>query len=534
MFRKIWQRVTRSDDPVSLSASTAGENRREPSIDFPNAEHLPFYWLDRSTGASHLIETPGELVNLHIYHGDIYYQNRDFFEALLHFDEAIRVIFGTSYPGQKYAAAALTYGKRGNVYFNTGNYDKAIEDYGRAIKLEPDIFAASLLYVSRGKAYIRKDDPDKSIQDLDTAISLGARSAEAHFDRGHAYTNKGEFGKAMEDFGKAIELDSDFVTTYLAGVDGGGRDDHTKTCSPHEIIGKIRENNIGLGVIKAVSAIRSHRGLPEALGNSTLGMAAMRLSFDLAGSEMSPEQVKGEFSQRIRENEYSGWVIAPYYREVWPMDAADEEIIVGMADVLCRQVDDVAYEDFGLGITHGYPNNDHSDFGVCIVMGFGCTDGSAYALARINEVRESAGVAPLEPLDSLRSIVRKYISMEKEPDADQFDRDMRESGYAGNAVSGMVVRQGYSGAYASIPEGIDVHTYEDTGKLAASGLIRDHRDNLLRSDWQHVGIATRLVNHPTHGRSVQAEIITAWQLPESLERPDHFPPPLDATTTDAL
>ena len=74
MFRKIWQRVTRLDDPVSLSASTGGENRRKASINVPNAEHLPFYWLDRSTGASHLIETPGELVNLHIHHGDIYYQ----------------------------------------------------------------------------------------------------------------------------------------------------------------------------------------------------------------------------------------------------------------------------------------------------------------------------------------------------------------------------------------------------------------------------------------------------------------------------
>ena len=273
MFRKMWQRVTRSDDSVSLSASIEGENRREPSIVIPNAEYLPFYWLDGSTGASHLIETPGEIVNLHIYHGDIYYQNRDFFEALMHFNEAIRVIFGTSYPRQKYASAALTYGKRGNVYFNTWNYDKAIEDYGRAIKLEPDVFAMFPLYVSRGKAYLRKDENDKAIQDLDKAISAGPSSSdgfvdrtqrsEAHFDRGHAHTNKGEFDKAAEDFTKAYELDSEFVNAYIVGLYGGGQDDHSGTFPPYDIIRIIRQDNIGRGVSESLLARRSSGAFPS-------------------------------------------------------------------------------------------------------------------------------------------------------------------------------------------------------------------------------------------------------------------------------
>ena len=551
MFRRIWQRVTRSDDPVSLSASTEGENRRVPSIDIPNAAHLPFYWLDRSTGASHLIETPGELVNLHIYHGDIYCQNRDFFEALLYFNEAIRVIFGTSYPGQKYATAALTYGKRGNVYFNTGNYDKAIEDYGRAIKLEPDVFAMFPLYVSRGKAYLRKDENDRAIQDLDKAISAGPSSAfalssdgfvdrtqrsEAHFDRGHAHTNKGEFDKAAEDFTKAYELDSEFVNAYITGLYGGGQDDHSGTFPPYDIIRIIRQDNIGRGVSESLLARRSQRGFPKPLRNAVLMQAAFAVSFNLAGVEISDngEQVSNEFGWRVREGKYGGWTSVAYYKEVWDMHTSDEEIILSMSDVLCRHADEIAYDDFGMGLTCGYPNNNHSWFGVFIIIGVGCTDGSAYAVAYINEARESIGVPPLERHCSLTTIARNYILMDDYPIRGQFSRDITESGYADNTFQGTLVRHGYSGAYESIPEGVNVPNYEDMGKLAASGLIRDHRDSLLRSDWQHIGIATRLVNNPTHGRSVQAEIITAWQLPEGLERPDHFPPPPDATTTDAL
>ena len=535
MFRKIWQRLTRTGDYASGSASTARENRRESSIDFPNADNLPFYWLDRNTGASHLIETPEELVNLHIYRGDIYYQNGEYTEALTHFDEAIRVIFGTSYPGQKYAVAALAYGKRGNVYFNTGNYDKAIEDYDRAIKLEPDIFAASPLYVGRGRAFIRRGENDKAIQDLDTAISLGVRSAEAYFGRGHAYTNIGEFDKAAEDFSKANELDSEFVSAYMTGVYGVERDDHNRVCSPYEIIGRIRENNIGLGVIDFISAIGSQRGFPEALVNSTLGMAAAGVSSYVAGADVSPEQVRAVFSRRVSQSEYNGWAVAPYFRKVFPMDTLDAKIIADMTDVLSRQLDDVAYEDFGLGISHGYPYNDHSSFGVCIVMGVGCTDGSAYALARINEARVASDADPLKNDEHLRTLTRKYIEIEREPEemSDEVSEDILQSGYV---PDGFRVRLAHNGAFCPIPEDMDANnlTYEQLGNLAAEGILRKEKETLLRPDWQDIGVAIRIVSFAPGipMPAVQAEFLIAWRIPADSERPAHFPPPIGEPKAD--
>lgn len=520
MFRKIWQRVTRSDDPVSASASTTRGKRREPSTILQNADSLPFYWLDRNTGASHLIRTPEELVNLHIYRGDIYYQNGEFVEALSHFDEAIRVIFGNSYPGQKYAVAALTYGKRGNVYFNTGNYDEAIEDYDRAIKLEPDVFAASPLYVGRGRACIRKGDNDRAIQDLDTAISLGASSAEAHFARGHAYTNIGGFSKAAEDFSKANELDSEYVCVYMTRVYGVERDNHNRVYSPYEIIGRIRENNIGLGVIDFISAIGSQRGLPDALVNSTLGMAAVGVSSYLAGADVSPEQVRDVFSRRVSQSEYNGWAVAPINREVFPMDTPDAKIIADMTHVLSRQIGDIAYEDFGLGISHGYPCDDYSSFGVCIVVGIGCTDGSAYALARINEARVASGSDPLKIDERLRILARKYIKIEREPEemSAEVSEDIFQSGYA---PDGYRLRFAYNGAFCPIPEDMPNLTYEQLGSLAAEGLLRKEKEILTRLDWQDIGVSIKIVSSAPGipMPAVQAEFLVAWRLPADAERP---------------
>lgn len=521
MFRKIWQRLIQSGDPASSPDDDVRARPCEPSV-FNTQRYVD------ETGASHYIDTPEKLVDFYLNNGDVCYRRGEYDKAISHFNEAISVISTTPYPGDKYITAALAYGRRGNAHFWTGNYDRAIEDYNKAIELEPDVFARAPLHVGRGKAYIREGENDNAIQDLDKAISLGVRSAEVHFDKGHAYTNRGEFGKAARDFSKANELDSEFVYTYMTGVYGVELDEHNKACSPYEIIGKIRENNIGLGVIEFISAIGSRWGFPKASVNSTLGMAAAGVSLYLAGADISPEQVRDVFSRRVRQSEYNGWAVAPYYREVYPMDTPDEKIIADMTDVLSRQIDDVAYEDFGVGITHGYPNDDHSRFGVCIVMGVGCTDGSAYALARINEARESVGVAPLEAHYSLRYLVRNYILMDESPDLEQFNRDMWESGYA---RPGILVRQGYGSSYRPTHRGVDALTYEDMGNLAAAGLLADNEEIVLRSDWQHIGIAARVVTHPIHGTCVHAEFVIAWQLPEGTERPAHFPPPLDESVS---
>ena len=103
------------------------------------------------------------------------------------------------------------------------------------------------------------------------------------------------------------------------------------------------------------------------------------------------------------------------------------------------QVDNIAYEDFGMGITCGYPNEDHSLFGVFIALGYGCSDGSAYAVAHINRVRTSSEVPALEADYSLRTLARAYIDLDTAPDDAQRLADLQEAGYGDPGGYGSII-----------------------------------------------------------------------------------------------
>ncbi|MYE54746.1 MAG: tetratricopeptide repeat protein [Chloroflexi bacterium] len=429
----------------------------------------------------------------------------EYTSALCCFDEAIR-------RDPSYSEA---YSYRGAVYCLIGDYDRAVEDYNEAIELDP---GAALFYSSRGGAYIHKGEFSRAMADLDKSLSLDSGNVEAYIARGHVYTENREFAKAAEDFHKAFDLDPDFVAGHFnSAYSSGIESDDSSSYSPDDIIRNIRQYKIVNGVSESVDVRRTQQGLPKAMGNSELGLAAWRVSHDLAGVDVDGQgHVEAEYGQRVKEVEYDGWTGIAYFREVWDMDTPDDIIISEMTDVLCRQIGNFAYEDFGLGITCGYPNDDQSLFGVFIAIGYGCSDGGAYTIARVNRVRESSGVPALEADYSLRSVARTYISLDTVPDDAQRLADLREAGYG---KPGVRIRSFYSGAYSPAPEDTDQLTYEEVGGLAASGLLADHEETLLLSDWQDIGVAVRLTRHSeTAPLCVHAEFVVGRQLPQEAER----------------
>jgi|GEM_PF-3771313 len=58
----------------------------------------------------------------------------------------------------------------GNAYAHKGQYDKAIENYNKAIQLNPNLAEA---YYNRGVAYKHKGQYDKAISDFQTACKRG-------------------------------------------------------------------------------------------------------------------------------------------------------------------------------------------------------------------------------------------------------------------------------------------------------------------------------------------------------------------------
>ncbi len=92
-----------------------------------------------------------------------------------------------------------------------GDYTGAIQDYNKAIELDPDFVDA---YINRGIDKHSLGDNIGAIQDFNKAIELDPDYARAYYDRGYAKFELGEYRGAIQDFNKAIELDPDFVDAY--------------------------------------------------------------------------------------------------------------------------------------------------------------------------------------------------------------------------------------------------------------------------------------------------------------------------------
>ena len=103
------------------------------------------------------------------------------------------------------------YSNRGNAYADKGEYDRAIEDHNNAIEIMRN-FAP--YYVNRGNAYAGKGEYDRAIEDFNTALQYKPNLAAAYVNRGIAYSDKKEYEKAVEDYNKAIELEPNDARVY--------------------------------------------------------------------------------------------------------------------------------------------------------------------------------------------------------------------------------------------------------------------------------------------------------------------------------
>ncbi len=133
--------------------------------------------------------------------GNAYNYKGEYDRAIQDFDQAIRLN-----PNYAYA-----FNGRGNAYNGKGEYDTAIQDFDQAIHLIPTYGYA---FNGRGNAYNDKGEHDRAIQDYDEAIRLNPNYAYAFNGRGNAYNSKGEYDRAIQDYDTAIRLKPTLVYSF--------------------------------------------------------------------------------------------------------------------------------------------------------------------------------------------------------------------------------------------------------------------------------------------------------------------------------
>jgi len=94
---------------------------------------------------------------------------------------------------------------------NSGDYEGAIEDYNKAIEINPKDAEA---YNNRGVAKWDLGDDRGAIEDYNKAIEIKPRYADAYSDRGVVKDKLGDYKGAIEDYNKAIEINPKYSKAY--------------------------------------------------------------------------------------------------------------------------------------------------------------------------------------------------------------------------------------------------------------------------------------------------------------------------------
>ena len=126
-------------------------------------------------------------------------------------------------------AGAAQSKSRGNAYLEHGDYERAVEAFDEAIRLDPRDAEA---YYLRGSAYSYLGRFKRALEDGSAAILLDPTDASSHNERGAGHLNEGRYRRALEEYEEAIRLDPERASAYagraiagaLLGNPGAGLD----------------------------------------------------------------------------------------------------------------------------------------------------------------------------------------------------------------------------------------------------------------------------------------------------------------------
>lgn len=102
---------------------------------------------------------------------------------------------------------------RGNVYRDQKRNDEAIADYSKAIALNPKLEKA---YVNRGILYLFNWREEEALADFNKAIQLNPNYPESHYHKGLAFYNQKKYTEAIPSYNRAIQLRANYPQAWFS------------------------------------------------------------------------------------------------------------------------------------------------------------------------------------------------------------------------------------------------------------------------------------------------------------------------------
>jgi len=101
---------------------------------------------------------------------------------------------------------------KGYEYYQSENFNKAIETFNKALKIDP---VNPETYLLRALSYYGLQEVEKSVLDLEKAIELDETYISAYSELGYIYLVGQAPKKAIEAYNKAIKLDPESGELYV-------------------------------------------------------------------------------------------------------------------------------------------------------------------------------------------------------------------------------------------------------------------------------------------------------------------------------
>jgi tetratricopeptide (TPR) repeat protein len=136
-------------------------------------------------------ESPRQLATAFNNRGFAYKLKGDYDRALQDYDQAIRLNHNN----------ANAYNNRGIIYKIKGEYDRAIEEYSQAIWLSNNDYPSA--FFNRAKAYFAKGQYDRALADFDVVLRFNPRNPDGLYGRGLAKIKGGETAEGAADIAAA-------------------------------------------------------------------------------------------------------------------------------------------------------------------------------------------------------------------------------------------------------------------------------------------------------------------------------------------
>ena len=142
--------------------------------------------------------------------GNVYKDRKEYLKSLEDYNKAL-----TMEPN-----SSRVLGNRGNLYHEMGEHHLAVIDLRRAVKIDP---TKHKVFSNLGNSLGELGKLNEALKAYDSAIALKPETAIYYHNRGNAYFHMGRYHKAIADFSKALDLDPNLKETYFFRGDAYSR-----------------------------------------------------------------------------------------------------------------------------------------------------------------------------------------------------------------------------------------------------------------------------------------------------------------------